>query len=391
MAKRGKAAEVFGASLRLGLTSFGGPIAHLGYFERVYVREKKWLDHDTFSQIVALCQLLPGPASSQVNFLIGLKRAGWMGALLSWAGFTLPSALLMFLFAVYAPEVQAEPVLHGLKLAAVAVVAQAVRVMAMRFCTGRLTAGVALAAMGAALLAEGALAQTAEIVLGALAGFLWCREKHEKAARLRMRVGRRTATAAATVFLLLLAGLQMFAALMPGGLLQATNVFYHVGTFVFGGGHVVLPLLQGSMVPGMLTNDVFLAGYGAAQALPGPLFTIAAYLGAAAAPEGQAGLWSAVATLAVFLPGLLLAVAAAPMWGWFGAHPKARGAIAGINAAVVGVLAAALYHPVFDSTVKTGGDFAGAAAGYVMLERLNVPPVLVVLFCLAWSAALRII
>ncbi|TAL39513.1 MAG: chromate efflux transporter [Alphaproteobacteria bacterium] len=391
MAKKGNAREVLIESLRLGLTSFGGPVAHLGYFERVYVREKKWLDHETFSQIVALCQLLPGPASSQVNFLIGLKRAGWTGALLSWAGFTLPSAVLMYLFAVYAPQVQAEPVLHGLKLAAVAVVAQAVRVMAARFCVTRLTACVALAAMGAAVLMEGALAQTAALLLGALAGFLWCREKHEKTKRLRLPVRRGAAVFAAAAFLLLLAGFSVFSALMPGGLLQATNVFYHAGTFVFGGGHVVLPLLHEAMVPAMLNNDVFLAGYGAAQALPGPLFTIAAYLGAAAAPEGQAGLWSAAALLAIFLPGLLLAVAAAPVWGWFGAHPRARGALSGINAAVVGVLAAALYHPVFDSAVKGGADFAAAAAGYVMLEKLNAPPILIVAFCIACSIALRII
>jgi chromate transporter len=383
--------DVFQASLRLGLTSFGGPVAHLGYFERVYVREKKWLDHEAFSQIVALCQLLPGPASSQVNFLIGLKRAGWAGALLSWAGFTLPSALLMFLFAVYAPQVQAEPVLHGLKLAAVAVVAQAVRIMAARFCTDRRKAAVALVVMAGALLTGGLVARSAAIVFGGAAGYLWCSDKKSEQLRLRLPIGHRPAAAAAGIFLLLLGGLHIFSVLVPGGLLQAAYAFYYAGSFVFGGGHVVLPLLHDALVPGMLTNDVFLAGYGAAQALPGPLFTIAGYLGAAAAPEGQAGLWSAVALVAVFLPGLLLAVAAAPLWGWFGAHPKARGAIAGVNAAVVGVLGAALYHPVFDSAVKSGADFAAAAAGYVMLEKLKAPPVLVVLFCLAWSAALRLV
>lgn len=265
---------VFLTSLRLGLTSFGGPIAHLGYFEHAYVKQKRWLSHEDFSHMVALCQLMPGPTSSQVNFLIGLQRAGWMGAVSSWAGFTLPSALFMYLFAVLAPKVHGplmEAVLHGLKLVAVAIVAQAVWGMAVRLCPDRARSGIALAGMAVLLLVGGAFAQVGVIALGALAGWWWCRDVRQHPGSQHEVIGRRGAWIAFGLFLALLAGLPLLAATLPGGLMSMIDVSYRSGALVFGGGHVVLPLLRDAMVPtGMMTDDAFLAGYGVAQAVPGP-------------------------------------------------------------------------------------------------------------------------
>ncbi|KAF0124783.1 MAG: chromate transporter, partial [Elusimicrobia bacterium] len=287
-----RALETFLTSLRLGLTSFGGPIAHLGYFERAYVREKAWLTHEEYSQTVALCQLLPGPASSQVNFLIGLRRAGWAGGLLSWAGFTLPSALALYAFAVLAPATHGPllgAALHGLKLVAVAIVAHAVWGMAPKLCPDRARTGIALGALSALLLFGGAFMQIAVIVLGAAAGALLCRGAAPVSGAQTSPIRPGTAWTAGTLALLLLALLPLLAAAKPGGLTAIADVFYRAGALVFGGGHVVLPLLRDALVPaGLLTDDAFLAGYGVAQAVPGPLFTLSAYLGAAAAPQGAA-------------------------------------------------------------------------------------------------------
>lgn len=379
--------EVTCVSTGLGLTSFGGPIAHLGYFERTYVHRKKWLHHEEFSHLVALCQLLPGPTSSQVNFLIGLQRAGWPGAVASWAAFTLPSALLMYAFAVLAPKAHGPvmgAVLHGLKLVAVAIVAQAVWSMAKRLCPDRARTGIALMAMALLLLVGGALTQISVIVLGAFSGFWWCRDARQNPGSQYASVSRRAAWIAFVLFFLLLAGLPVMAAVMPGGLMPLIDVFYRSGALVFGGGHVVLPLLHDALVPTkLLSDDAFLSGYGMAQAMPGPLFALAAYLGAAAAPPESSALWAFAALLFIFLPGVLTALAGVPLWQWMSKHPAAQGALAGINASVVGILGAALYNPVWETAVLGRADVVMAVTSYFLLERWKTPPVLIVVLCLA--------
>lgn len=382
--------ETFSTSLRLGLTSFGGPIAHLGYFERTYVKEKGWLSYEEYSQLVALAQLLPGPTSSQVNFLIGLQRSGWLGALSSWAGFTLPSALLLYAFAVLAPKAHGpllEAALHGLKLVAVAIVAQAVWGMAARLCPDRARTGIALAGMALLLLFGGAFAQIAVILTGAAAGAWLCREVGQAAGSQAPGAGSKAAWAAFAVFGILLLGLPVLAAFAPGGLVSLADISYRSGALVFGGGHVVLPLLRDALVPsGMLTDGAFLAGYGVAQAVPGPLFTLSAYLGAAAAPAGASpAAWAAAALAFIFLPGMLAAVAGVPLWRWLAGHPAAQGALAGINAAVVGILGAALYDPVWTTAVTGKADVVIAVTGFFLLEKWKTPPLLIVVFCLAAS------
>lgn len=386
--------HVFLTSLRLGVTSFGGPIAHLGYFEHAYVREKRWLSHEDFSHMVALCQLLPGPTSSQVNFLIGLQRAGWMGAISSWAGFTLPSAIFMYALAVLAPRVHGplmESVLHGLKLVAVAIVAQAVRGMAARLCPDRERTGIALAGMAILLLAGGACAQAGVIALGALAGWRLCRGARQQHPGSRYSpAGKRGAWIAFALFFILLAGLPALNFLLPGGLPHLLDVSYRSGALVFGGGHVVLPLLRDAMVPaGFMTDDAFLAGYGVAQAVPGPLFALSSYLGAIAAPPGSAALWGFLALVFIFLPGFLAALAGVPLWRWMSRHPAAQGALAGINAAVVGILGAALYDPVWQTAMRGKSDVVIAATSYFLLERWKAPPILIVGLCAAAAVLFR--
>jgi len=388
--------ETFGTSLRLGLTSFGGPIAHLGYFERTYVKEKGWLTHEEYSHLVALCQLMPGPASSQINFLVGLRRAGWAGAVSSWAGFTLPSALLLYAFAVLAPETHGpllHAALHGLKLVAVAIVAQAVWGMANRLCPDRARTGIALAGLALLLLVGGAFAQIAVIVLGAAAGVWLCRGVATASGSQSSSISAKTAGIAFAVFVMFLAGLPVLAALAHEGLASMADLAYRAGALVFGGGHVVLPLLRDAMVPsGMLTDDTFLAGYGVAQAVPGPLFTLAAYLGAAAAPTGASPLvWGAAALVFIFLPGMLAAVAGVPVWRWLVSHPAAQGALAGINASVVGILGAALYDPVWRTAVLGKSDVVIAVTGFFLLEKWKVPPLLIVVFCVAASLASKLL
>jgi chromate transporter len=383
--RRGNFLDVLTVSLKLGLTSFGGPIAHLGYFERVYVKQKRWLNHEEFSSLTALCQILPGPTSSQVNFLIGLKRAGWEGALLSWVGFTLPSACLMFAFAIAAPHLQgsmADAFLHGLQLVAVPVVAQAVASMAGKLCPDRTRAGIAIAALVALLLTGGAIAQIFALILGGVAGFWLCRDITETTGKQSQPVSRRIATIAAGLFFALLAGLPVLATLMPLGVMPLVDAFYRSGALVFGGGHVVLPLLHDALAPSkMVLDSSFLSGYGAAQAMPGPLFTLAAYLGAAAAPSGFAAAWSAIALFFIFLPGMLAAIAGASVWSWLRGHKPAQRVIAGVNAAVVGILGAAFFTPVCESAIRSRTDIAIAVAGYFLLERWKMPPLVIVLLC----------
>ena len=394
--RRGSVGEVFLVALRLGLTSFGGPIAHLGYFERTYVRERQWLTPDEYGGLVALCQMVPGPASSQVGYLVGLRRAGWGGAFAAWAGFTLPSALVMFAFALLAPHLEGpttNAVLHGLKLVAVAVVAQAVWSMARNLCPDRPRAALALLAAALLLVTSGSFVQIAALLIGAVGGAVLCRNLPAAPGLPSMPVSLRTGGVALAAFLILLVALPLAGAAAPHSLLALTGIFYKAGALVFGGGHVVLPLLRDALVPqGWLSDDTFLAGYGVAQAIPGPLFTFSAYLGAVVAPAGAALLWSAVALIFMFLPGVLIALAGLPVWLWLGHHPAARAGLAGINAAVVGVLGAALYNPIWLSAVGNGRDVAIALVGFLLLERWRVPPLAIVVFSVGAaliSAAVR--
>ncbi len=379
-------------ALGLGLTSFGGPIAHLGYFERAYVRKLRWLPAEDYASIVALCAMLPGPASSQVGLLVGLQRAGWAGALAAWAGFTLPSAMALFAFARLAPRLHGPTLaalLHGLQLVAVAVVAQAVWRMARQLCADVPRACIGLAAALLMLADAGARAQLAALALGAAGGVLCWRFLRTLVlppmpAPPATRVSARTAGILFALFLALLAGLPLLGHAAPHSLAALAAIFYQAGALVFGGGHVVLPLLRDSLVPaGWLSDDAFLAGYGAAQAIPGPLFTVSAYLGAIVAPAGEALPWAATALVFMFLPGLLLALAGHALWTLLAANPAARGALAGANAATVGVLAAALYTPVCTSAVTGARDAAIALAALLLLERGRLPPLAVACLCIA--------
>ena len=383
------AAEVLRVALRLGLTSFGGPIAHLGYFERAYVREHRWLSADEYASLVALCQILPGPTSSQVGFLIGLQRAGWRGALAAWVGFTLPSALLLYACARLATRVQGpwvSALTHGLKLVAVAVVAQAVASMARRLCTDALTWLIAAAAMGllVANAGAGASVQLAVLAGAAAVGSLWCRPAAVPAQGTAR--GEWIAAPSLATFAVLLLGLSMLSWRYPHGVFALGHLFYRAGALVFGGGHVVLPLLRAALVPGWLSDDAFLGGYGLAQAVPGPLFTVAAYLGAVAVPTAPSAA-AATALIAMFLPGLLLALAGSSVWTTLARHVRLRAALTGVNSAVVGVLAAALYDPVWVSGVHDGADAAVAGGGLLLLASGRVPPLAVVALCTGASLA----
>jgi chromate transporter len=386
---RGHALEVLGAALRLGLTSFGGPIAHLGYFERAYVRERRWLTPEHYGALVALCQILPGPTSSQVGFLIGLHRAGWPGALAAWLGFTLPSALFLYGCALLATRVQgpaALAVVHGLKLVAVAVVAQAVWTMARSLCTDFNTRLIAASAAALLLFSGSTNTQLLALALAALAGLALCRSAHAASPALPAVRGR-AAMLASALFALLFGGLALLSAWFPHGAVALAAVFYRSGALVFGGGHVVLPLLRAALVPpGWLSDDSFLTGYGLAQAVPGPLFTVAAYLGAVAWRETSA-LGATIALVSIFVPGLLLAVAGLSLSSRLTRYAGVRAAMTGINAAVVGLLAAALYNPVWTGAVRDGADVAVAAVAVALLLTLRLAPLVVVMLCVLASLA----
>jgi chromate transporter len=392
-AAAGSPGEVFRAFLKLGLTSFGGPIAHLGYFRDELVLRRRWIDEAGYADLVALCQFLPGPASSQVGFALGLLRAGALGACAAWTAFTLPSALVLVLFAFGATAL-AGPVggalLHGLKVVAVAVVAQAVWGMARALCPDRERAGIAVAAALVVIFVAGSLGQVAAIVMGALAGLWLCRGAAAMTTgRLVCPVSRRAGAVALALFLVLLVLLPVAAAAYPAQALALLDAFYRAGALVFGGGHVVLPLLQAEVVrPGWVSEDAFLAGYGAAQAVPGPLFTFAAYLGAVMRPEPDGVVGAAICLIAVFVPGLLLVVGALPFWDTLRTRPGAQAALRGTNAAVVGLLGAALYHPVWTSAILSPRDFALALVGFVLLTAWQAPPWLVVALTAAGGVAL---
>jgi len=385
-----RAGEVLWVALKLGLTSFGGPIAHLGYFERTYVHERRWLSAEYYGGLVSLCQLLPGPTSSQVGFLIGLHRARWLGALAAWVGFTLPSALLMFAFALFAPtdpHPLMQAVLHGLMLTAVVVVAQAVWSMSRSLAPDLRRRVIAIAACLPLLVFHSGLAQLLTLLGGALAGIFLCRSGAQTPPTLSVDLPPRTAWTALGLFIVLLVGLSMSPLFQTHGPVALANIFYRSGAFVFGGGHVVLPLLQQALVPpGWLSDDRFLAGYGFAQALPGPLFTLAAYLGAASAPQNQSLLWSAIALISIFLPGLLLATAGLSLLGRISDNATANAVLAGINAAVVGLLAAALYNPVWVSGVRSVVDILIVLVAFVLLQRFKSPPILIAALCIGAHA-----
>lgn len=375
---------VFLIFLRLGLTSFGGPIAHLGFFRDEFVVRRQWLSERSYADLVALCQFLPGPASSQVGIALGLSRSGYAGALAAWMGFTLPSAIALILFALgiasYGDAVPAG-VLHGLKVVAVAVVAQAVWGMARNLCPDAPRISIMAAATCFVLLVPSAWGQVSAIILAAIVGLLLFKPQQSEAHDpLPISERRCVGLFWLALFFALLLGLPLLTAVFPSQTLGMVDAFYRAGSLVFGGGHVVLPLLQAEVVPtGWVGNDAFLAGYGAAQAVPGPLFTFAAFLGASMnqAPTGWLG--GLICLLAIFAPSFLLVVGALPFWEHLRRNLRTQAALLGINAAVVGLLLAALYQPVWTSAIHGPQDFGLALVALVALMFWKLPPWLVVL------------
>jgi chromate transporter len=392
----GSAGEVFRTFLKLGVTSFGGPIAHLGYFRDECVVRRKWIDENGYADLVALCQFLPGPASSQIGFALGLLRGGPLGALAAWTAFTLPSAIALMLFA-FGASVFEGPIgggfLHGLKVVAVAVVAQAVWGMAQTLCPDRQRASIALLAVVIVVFVAGSAGQVAAIAVGGLAGLWQCRGAAPNAVgQLTFPVSRRDGTVMLALFFSLLILLPAVGAEFPAQGLAMFDAFYRAGALVFGGGHVVLPLLEAEVVrPGWVSLDAFVAGYGAAQAIPGPLFTFGAYLGTVMGPEPNGIAGAMIALIGVFLPGLLLVIGALPFWDAFRTRPLAQAVMRGTNAAVVGILGAALYHPVWTSAIVSPYDFALALLGFVLLTKWKTPPWIVVIVLAAGGAGLALL
>jgi len=382
-AGRGSPLEVLRIFLKLGLTCFGGPIAHIGYFRDEFVVRRKWIDEHAFADLVGLCQFLPGPASSQVGFSIGLMRAGYLGALAAWTGFTLPSAAALVLFA-YGAAALSGPIgtglLHGLKLTAVAIVAQAVWGMARTLCPDRERASIAVVAALIILFSTSSVAQIGAIILGGVAGLWLCRSGWTTSAgHLEMPVSRDAGLVALAAFFVLLVGLPMLRGLTGSSGVALFDAFYRSGALVFGGGHVVLPLLREAFVtPGWLSDEAFLAGYGAAQAVPGPLFTFAAYLGTVVTPNPHGVAGAVLGLVGIFLPGILILIGTLPFWDAFRRRTSAQAMMRGVNAAVVGLLGAALYNPVWTSSVKTPGDFGVVLVGFVLLTAWSAPPLIVV-------------
>jgi chromate transporter len=392
-----RALEVLHAFLKLGLTSFGGPVAHIGYFREEFVVRRRWLDDAAFADLLALCQFLPGPASSQLGFSIGLTRAGYLGALAAWTGFTLPSAIALTLLAFGADAALqgssavasvAAGLVHGLKLVAVAIVAQAVWGMARTLCPDRQRAAIAIMAAVALSARGSSLMQVAVLLCGGLLGIWLCRAPTPTPALapaaaqaaptsgLAAPVSRVVGATSLALFALLLIGLPLLRGWQPAGLFEA---FYRSGALVFGGGHVVLPLLREAFVTsGWVGDDVFLAGYGATQAVPGPLFTFACYLGAVASPASHRVAGAFLGLVGIFLPGMLILLGTLPFWAQFRVQANAQGFMRGVNAAVVGLLGAALYHPIWTSSVKTTADIAVALIGFALLTAWRAPPILIV-------------
>ncbi|HSE89075.1 MAG TPA: chromate efflux transporter [Candidatus Binatia bacterium] len=381
---QGSLLEVLGVSTRLGLTSFGGPIAHLGYFHEEYVKRRKWIDEQSYADLVALCQFLPGPASSQVSIAIGIARAGLPGGFAAWLGFTLPSAIALIAFAfgigAFANAVDAGW-LHGLKVVAVAVVAQAVWGMARSLCPDRERATIAIVASIVTLAWPTAVGQLSSIAIAGIVGSIIFSATASSASRSHMRfpVGKKMGIAAWIIFFTLLISLPLLRQVAPSHTLEVFDSFFRVGSLVFGGGHVVLPLLQAEVVgPGWVTNEQFVAGYGAAQAVPGPLFTFAAYLGAVMGTEPNGWTGAFLTLAAIFLPSFLLVGGALPFWDLLRSVPVFQSALKGINAAVVGLLLTALYKPVWTSAIYSPADFGLGLVAFGLLMFWKCPPWLVV-------------
>lgn len=384
--------EVFDAFLRLGLTSFGGPIAHIGYFRREFVERRKWVNESQFAQLLAMCQFLPGPASSQMGFSLGLMRAGWLGSIAAFVAFTLPSAFLLLLFAQFAGFMTGplgNASIHGLKLVALVVVAHGVAGMARNLCPDFRRAVIAVFATIMLMAWSGVWLQVLTIILGAIAGLFLLRNIYiPTETALKLPYGVRTGGVLVACFCVLLFGLPLlhFADVT---ILNVVEAFYRSGALVFGGGHVVLPLLEQALVaPGWLNIDDFMAGYGAAQAIPGPMFSLAAYLGAHL-PGNAGGLIGApVALVAIFLPGFLLVSGLLPLWSTIASHRSTAKIIGGVNAAVVGVLAAALYHPVWTSAIASPADIVIAIIGIALLGICRLHAMFIVLWCVSASVML---
>jgi len=381
------------AFLKMGVTCFGGPIAHIGYFREEFVVRRRWLDEPAYADLVALCQFLPGPASSQVGLSIGLIRAGYWGGLAAWAGFTLPSAFALVLFAYGASALTGPTgigLLHGLKLVAVAIIAQAVWGMARTLCPDRERASIAVVAALIILFGASSITQIVAILMGALAGLWLCRAAPPASTgSVAVPVSRAVGLLTLIVFFLLLAGLPVARGVSGSQGVALFEAFYRSGALVFGGGHVVLPLLRDAFVtPGWVTEDTFLAGYGAAQAVPGPLFTFAAYLGAVVGPSPHGLIGAGLGLIGIFLPGVLILMGTLPFWESLRRRAKAQAMMRGVNAAVVGLLGAALYSPVWTSSVRAPADFGLALVSFVLLTVWRAPPLVVVIICALGGVAL---
>jgi len=392
---KGSALEVLLIFLKLGVSSFGGPIAHIGYFRNEFVTRRHWLDEQAYADLVALCQFLPGPASSQVGFSIGLMRAGYAGGLAAWTGFTLPSAIVLLLFADGVGSLGGPiggGLLHGLKLVAVAIVAQAVWGMARSLTPDRERASIAATAALIILFSTSSIAQIAAIVLGAVAGLVLCREAPPATGgTVAMPVSHGAGVIALTAFAVLLAAVLLLSGRLGSQGFDLFAAFYRSGALVFGGGHVVLPLLREAFVaPLWISDDAFLAGYGAAQAVPGPLFTFSAYLGAMVTPTPHGVAGAALGLFSIFLPGILILIGTLPFWDAFRTRSSAQAAMRGVNAAVVGLLGAALYNPLWTTSVKSSGDFAVALVCFVLLVAWRAPPLVVVLVSACGGIALAL-
>jgi chromate transporter len=390
--QKGSVTEVFNTFLKLGLTSFGGPVAHIGYFRKELIEKRQWVNEHQFSQLLAICQFLPGPASSQLGFVLGLLRAGWLGALAAFLAFTLPSALLLVGFASTLPLLSSSigaSAIHGLKIVAFSVVADAVFGMSKILCPDLSRRLIAVLAACVLLLVTSAWVQMLIIISGAMAGVFFCHQSAITKSNIKAGYSKKLGLTLFAVFTLIL----MVVLLLPdqSGLLATGQAFYEAGALVFGGGHVVLPLLENAIVDtGLVTNERFLAGYGASQAIPGPMFAFSAYLGAIIPSTEHIDWLSAfIALTFMFLPGFLLVAATLPMWQSISNNPIAANAIAGINAVVVGILAATLYDPIFTSSVISYYDLAIGIIGFAMLMVWRLSPLLVVIWCVVTSVLLR--
>lgn len=385
--------EVFTIFLRLGLTSFGGPIAHIGFFHDEFVKKRKWLDEHGYADLVALCQFLPGPASSQVGMAVGLSRAGIPGALLAWLGFTLPSVMLLVLFSIGISSinfVSKDSVLHGLKIAAVAIVAQAILEMGKNLCPDRKRASIAILASIFVLQFPSALVQVGVIVLGGIFGWIFLRNSSAlPALHSNFFVSRTTGIFHLFVFSIFLFGLPFIVGRTNSDVIRLFDGFFRAGSLVFGGGHVVLPLLQSEVVQnGWVSNDLFMAGYGAAQAIPGPLFSFSAYLGAVASVAPSTWSGAVLCLIAAFLPGYFLIVGTLPFWESFRKMSQVRFAMQGINAVVVGLLLAAFYNPVWTNAIFNSKDFCLAVLCFLFIVFWKTPSWFVVIFCAVVSRAI---